>query len=68
MLGGEGVGGQYFEDARHSSVLYICKYFVAPCLVEGRPHSHSVHEKTQALRSWLNNRLQSPILYINFIS
>ncbi len=27
-LGGEGVGGQYFEDARHSSVLYICKYFV----------------------------------------
>ncbi len=27
-LGGEGVGGQYSEDARHCSVLYICKYFV----------------------------------------
>ncbi len=27
-LGGEGVGGQYFEHARHWSVLYICKYFV----------------------------------------
>jgi hypothetical protein len=27
-LGGEGVGGQYLEDARHSSVLYVCKYFV----------------------------------------
>jgi hypothetical protein len=30
-LGGEGWGGQYFgilEDVRHSSVLYVCKYFV----------------------------------------
>jgi hypothetical protein len=30
-LGGEGGGGSIFnilEDARHSSVLYICKYFV----------------------------------------
>ncbi len=32
-LGGEGVGGQYFVSARHSSVLYICKYFVA-CAME----------------------------------
>jgi hypothetical protein len=24
----KGGGGQYLEDARHSSVLYICKYFV----------------------------------------
>jgi hypothetical protein len=23
-----GVGGNNFEDAKHSSVLYICKYFV----------------------------------------
>jgi hypothetical protein len=23
-----GVGGQSLEDAKHSSVLYICKYFV----------------------------------------
>jgi hypothetical protein len=22
-----GVGGQYLEDVRHSSVLYVCKYF-----------------------------------------
>jgi hypothetical protein len=30
-LGGEGVGGgvKSSEDARHCSVLYICKYFVA---------------------------------------
>jgi hypothetical protein len=27
-LGGEGVGVNILEDARHSSVLYICKYFV----------------------------------------
>ncbi len=27
-LAGEGGGGQYSEEARHSSVLYICKYFV----------------------------------------
>jgi hypothetical protein len=35
-LGGEG-GGEVniLEDARHSSVLYICKYFV-PHLEEGR--------------------------------
>jgi hypothetical protein len=26
---GEGVGGQYFKGSRHSSVLYICKYFVS---------------------------------------
>ncbi len=29
-LGGEGVGVNILEDARHSSVLYICKYFVSP--------------------------------------
>ena len=28
-LGGEGVGVNILEDARHSFVLYICKYFVA---------------------------------------
>ncbi len=28
-LGGDGVGDQYSsEDARHCSVLYLCKYFV----------------------------------------
>ncbi len=27
-LGGEGVGVNSSEDARHCSVLYICKYFV----------------------------------------
>jgi hypothetical protein len=27
-LGGEGVGVNISEDARHCSVLYICKYFV----------------------------------------
>ncbi len=28
-LGGEGGGGVYIlEDARHSAVLYICKYFL----------------------------------------
>ena len=34
--GGEGVGGQYLEDVRHSSVLFVCKYFVSiglPCLI-----------------------------------
>ncbi len=35
-LGGEGVGDQYLEDARHSSVLYICKYFVVAPMVEAR--------------------------------
>ncbi len=30
-LGGEGGKGvNNLEDARHSSVLYICKYFVGP--------------------------------------
>jgi hypothetical protein len=28
-LFGEGVGVNILEDARHTSVLYICKYFVA---------------------------------------
>jgi hypothetical protein len=28
-LGGEGLGANNSEDARHCSVLYICKYFVA---------------------------------------
>jgi hypothetical protein len=32
-LGGEGVGVKSSEDARHCSVLYICKYFVV-CTVE----------------------------------
>jgi hypothetical protein len=27
-LGGKGVGVNILEDTRHSSVLYICKYFV----------------------------------------
>jgi hypothetical protein len=27
-LGGEGVGVDILEDARHSSVLYICKYIL----------------------------------------
>jgi hypothetical protein len=32
LLGGEGGGGggNILEDARHSSVLYICEYFVIP--------------------------------------
>ncbi len=35
-LGGEGGGGvNILEDVKHSSVLYICKYFV-PHLEEGR--------------------------------
>jgi hypothetical protein len=36
-----GVGGQYLEDARHSSVLYICKYFVVRTMREfmGNPKS-----------------------------
>jgi hypothetical protein len=28
-LGGEGAGANSTEDARHCSVLYICKYFVS---------------------------------------
>ncbi len=33
MLGGEGGGGgQYFGRRRHSSVLYICKYYVVKTL------------------------------------
>jgi hypothetical protein len=31
-LGGEGWGVNSSEDARHCSVLYICKYFVAKVL------------------------------------
>jgi hypothetical protein len=27
-LGGEGVGVNILEDVRHTSVLYVCKYFV----------------------------------------
>jgi hypothetical protein len=30
-LGGEGVGGYSSKDARHCSVLYICKYFLGVC-------------------------------------
>jgi hypothetical protein len=33
-LGGEGVGVNSSEDARHWSVLYICKYFVLLALVQ----------------------------------
>jgi hypothetical protein len=33
-LGGEGVGGQFF--GRHSSVLYICKYFVGKTIEQKR--------------------------------
>ncbi len=30
LAGGEGVGVNILEDVRHSSVLYVCKYFVLP--------------------------------------
>ncbi len=33
-LGGEGVGVNILEDARHSSVLYICKYFESSICIE----------------------------------
>jgi hypothetical protein len=31
-LGGEGVGVNSLEGARHCSVLYLCKYFAALCV------------------------------------
>jgi hypothetical protein len=34
-LGGEGVGGPSSEDARHCSVLYLCKYFVVYSIGRG---------------------------------
>jgi hypothetical protein len=50
-LGREGVGVKSSEDARHCSVLYICKYFV--------PSSHSVLPLSPSLAVSDNSPIRS---------
>jgi hypothetical protein len=45
LLGGVGVGGQYFEDARHSSVLYVCKYFVLETIEARQSFIEEAHKR-----------------------
>ncbi len=42
----EGGGCQYLEDARHSSVLYICKYFVTQTIEGTRTRSLCILSRT----------------------
>jgi hypothetical protein len=51
LAGWKGVVGQYFGNARHSSVLYVCKYFVEPTLYAprkegGASNRHIIAENT----------------------
>ncbi len=51
-LGGEGVGGvNSSEDARHCSLLYICKYFMGVCdnLQRGCPEVPIQQQKSKLL-------------------
>jgi hypothetical protein len=50
-----GVGVEYFERRRHSSVLYICKYFVLECMsplsdIQTQPKDHVLRRPGEVLQ------------------
>jgi hypothetical protein len=56
-----GVGANILEDARHSSVLYMCNYFVVYTFSSNKTQYNCV-------KTYLQAKLSPPICYISFVA